>query len=197
MQSQTTVEDFLAKQVRWKEALIKFREILLNTELDESIKWGSPVYHLGGKNVLGIGAFKSYVGLWFFQGALLKDPKKLLVNAQDGKTKAQRQLRFTSEEEINYYLVKAYIDEAIQNQKAGKEIKADTNKLLIIPDELKSALKADMGLKTSFEQFTPGKQREFAEYVMEAKQEVTRLKRLEKVIPMIKDGIGLNDKYRK
>ena len=108
MQSEKTVDDFLAKQTRWKEALIKLREILLSTELNENIKWGTPVYDLNGKNVVGLGAFKSYVGLWFFQGAFLKDAKKMLVNAQDGKTKAQRQLRFASEEEIDYALVKAY-----------------------------------------------------------------------------------------
>jgi len=197
MQSEKTVDDFLAKQTRWKEALIKLREILLSTELNENIKWGTPVYDLNGKNVVGLGAFKSYVGLWFFQGAFLKDAKKMLVNAQDGKTKAQRQLRFASEEEIDYALVKAYIQEAIQNQKAGKEVKADTNKPLIIPEELKMALETDSDLKSSFSQFTPGKQREFAEYIMEAKQEATRLKRLEKVVPMIKGGVGLNDKYRK
>lgn len=197
MQSQKTVEGFLAKHDRWKDALIKFREILLNTELQESIKWGIPVYSLHGKNVLGIGAFKSYVGLWFYQGAFLKDPQKLLINAQDGKTKAMRQLRFPSEQDIDLAVVKSYINEAIQNQKAGKEMKPDIKKPLVIPTEMQTVLDSDAALKSSFENFTPGKQREFADYISEAKQKATKQRRTEKIIPMIREGKGLNDKYRK
>jgi len=197
MESQKTVDDFIARQTQWKEPLKIIRKILLSTELEENMKWGSPVYSLSGKNVVGMNAFKSYVGLWFFQGAFLKDPNKLLVNAQDGKTKAQRQMRFTSEDEIDYALVKTYIKEAIQNQKAGKELKPDLKKPLIIPQEMQSALDAAIDLKNSFGKFPQGKQREFAEYISDARQEATRLKRLDKIIPMIKDGIGLNDKYRK
>jgi uncharacterized protein YdeI (YjbR/CyaY-like superfamily) len=196
MQAQKTVEGFLAKHDRWNEALIKFRQILLNTELEESIKWGIPVYSLHGKNVLGIGAFKSYVGLWFYQGAFLKDPKKVLINAQDGKTKAMRQLRFTSIDDIDLAMVKSYIDEAIKNQKAGKEMKPDTKKPVIIPAELQSAFDHDATLKSAFAEFTPGKQREFADYVSEAKQEATRIKRVDKILPLIRKGIGLNEKYR-
>lgn len=196
MQAQKTVEDFLAKHDRWNEALIKLRQILLNTELEESIKWGIPVYSLNGKNVLGLCAFKSYVGLWFYQGVFLTDPKKVLINAQEGKTKAMRQLRFTSEDDIDLALVKFYIDEAIQNQKAGKEMKPDTKKPIVIPAELQSAIDTDAALKSAFAQFTPGKQREFADYVSEAKQETTRIKRVDKILPLIRKGIGLNDKYR-
>jgi uncharacterized protein YdeI (YjbR/CyaY-like superfamily) len=192
-----SVDKFIEKQSMWEVALTKFRKILLSTELEENIKWGAPVYSLKGKNVVGMGVFKSYVGLWFFQGAFLKDPKNVLINAQDGKTKAQRQLRFTSEDDIDYGVVKAYILEAIQNQKAGKEFKPDLKKLIIIPLEMQSALDNDADLKNAFDTFTPGKKREFAEYISDARQEATRLKRLEKIIPMIKDGLGLNDKYRK
>lgn len=196
MQAQKTVEDFLAKHNRWNESLIKFREILLNTELEESIKWGIPVYSLNGKNVLGIGAFKSYVGLWFYQGTFLTDPKKVLINAQDGKTKAMRQFRFASEDDIDLAMVKSYIDEAIRNQKAGKEMKTDVSKPIVIPKELQAVLQADKQLKSAFDQFTPGKQREFADHVSEAKQEATRIKRVDKILPLIRKGIGLNDKYR-
>ena len=197
MQSKNTVETYLNKHEQWRKILTKFREILLSTELEETIKWGAPVYMIDGKNVVGMGAFKSYVGLWFFQGSFLKDQAGILINAQDGKTKALRQLRFTSEDEINFSLIKSYIAEAIQNQKAGKELKADTNKPLIIPEELKSVLDSDDDLKHRFENFTPGKQREFADHISEAKQEATRIKRVQKIIPMIKAGTGLNDKYRK
>ncbi len=197
MQTNITVESFIAKQTNWRVALTKFRAILQSTELEETIKWGSPVYALDGKNIIGMGAFKSYVGLWFFQGVFLKDPNALLINAQDGKTKAQRQMRFTSEDEIDYDVVKNYINEAVQNQKAGMEFKPDLKKPLIIPPQLQSALDGDADLKNSFEKFTPGKQREFAEYIVEAKQDTTKLKRLEKITPMVKKGVGLNDKFRK
>ncbi len=192
-----TVDDLLNRQERWQPQLAKFREILLQTELEETIKWGMPVYTLNEKLVVGLASFKTYVGLWFYQGALLTDEKKVLVNAQEGKTKAMRQLRFHREDEVDYHLVKAYIEEAIQNQKAGKEIKPDTKKPLDIPDELLAALKADGNLKNSFGKFSVGKQREFTVYVSEGKQASTRLTRLQKIIPMIKDGVGLNDKYRK
>lgn len=192
-----TVDEFLARHNRWQEQLVKFRQILLQTELEETIKWGMPVYTLNGKHVVGIGAFKSYVGMWFYQGAFLKDEKKLLINAQEGKTKAQRQMRFTSEDEVDYALVKAYIEEAIQNQKAGKELKPDIKKPLEIPAELQAAIEGDSDLKNAFKQMSTGKQREFAGYISEVKQEATRQKRMEKIIPMIKEGIGLNDKYRR
>ena len=197
MPSSKIVEGFIEKQSTWKEPLLKFRDILLATELEETVKWGQPVYALGGKNVLGIGAFKSYVGIWFYQGAFLKAPEGVLINAQEGKTRALRQLRFTSRDEIDYNLVKAYVHEAISNQKAGREIKADTNKALNIPKELQDALKSNDELKTHFYKFTPGRQREFAEYIVEAKRAETRLKRIEKTLPMIMQGVGLNDKYKK
>jgi uncharacterized protein YdeI (YjbR/CyaY-like superfamily) len=192
-----TVDDFLARQECWQTQLVTFRQIFLNTGLEETIKWGMPVYTLQGKLVAGLAAFKSYVGVWFYQGAFLSDAQKVLVNAQEGKTKAMRQLRFTSEEEVDYPLVKAYIEEAIQNQKAGLEVKPEMKKPLDIPAELLAALKADGNLKNSFGKFSVGKQREFTVYVSEGKQASTRLTRLQKIIPMIKDGVGLNDKYRK
>jgi len=197
MQSIKTVEGFIEKQSRWKEPLQKFREILLETELLETIKWGAPVYTLNGMHVAGIGAFKTYVGVWFFQGAFLKDPHKKLINAQEGKTKALRQLRFSSEEAVDYYLVKEYVEEAIQNQKEGKELKPDEKKPLILPDELNEKFEIDKELKACFDELSPFKQREYAEYISEAKRADTKRKRLEKIIPMIKEKIGLNDKYRK
>ncbi len=197
MKPKKNVGDFIEKQDRWKEPLLKFREILLKTELEETIKWGLPVYTLKGKHIVGMSAFKSYVGLWFLQGALLKDSKKMLINAQEGKTKALLQLRFTSDDKIDFNVIKGYIAEATQNQKAGKEIKPDKKKLLIIPAELKTVFNTDSELKANFEELTPFKQREYAEYISEAKREETKRKRLEKIIPMIKRNIGLSDKYGK
>lgn len=190
-----TVDQFVAKKSEWKTALERLRSILLQTELEESIKWGSPVYSFGTKNVVGLGAFKSYVGLWFFQGVFLKDDAGVLENAQEGKTKALRQWRFSSAEEIEEELVKAYVDEAIANQKAGKELKPQKKKLEV-PMELTAMFRQDEGLKAAFKELSPGKQKEYAEHIDSAKQEKTRLSRLEKAIPMIKDGVGLNDRYK-
>ena len=113
MKKPRTVDDFIESQEQWKEPLIRLRSILLSTELEETVKWNFPVYTLKGHNVAGLGAFQSYVGIWFFQGALLKDKHQRLVNAQEGKTQAMRQLRFYSAEEIDEQLVKEYLAEAI------------------------------------------------------------------------------------
>ena len=196
MDRNKTVEEFISKKNEWKEALKKLRSILSSTEMEETVKWGAPTYTVQGKNVVGLGAFKSYVGIWFFQGVFLKDADNVLINAQDGKTKGLRQWRFNSVDDINEDLVLQYVNEAIQNQKEGKEIKPEKSKKVEIPEELLSALKAEVTLKESFEKLTPFKQKEYAEYITTAKREVTKMSRLEKIKPMILEGIGLHDKYR-
>ncbi len=197
MKSYKTVEEYILNAENGKEILIVLREIIRSTELIETIKWGGPVYTLEGKNVVGIGSFKSYVGLWFFQGAFLKDEEKVLINAQIDITKALRQWRFASVDEINDKLVLKYINEAIQNQKQGKELKPDRNKPVVIPDELIEVFKEDYELEKCFKNFTPGRQREFADFISSAKLVDTRRARVQKIIPLILDNIGLNDKYRK
>lgn len=197
MQSYNTVNEYILNTPFGKEILIVLREILLSTELQETVKWGGPVYTINDKNVVGIGAFKSYAGLWFYQGVFLKDEAGVLINASEGMTKALRQWRFTSVDEINDELVLKYINEAIQNQKEGKELKPDRNKPIVIPEELKLALAEDSELESCFNRFTPGKKREFAEYVASAKLAETRFARVQKVIPMILENTGLNDKFRK
>ncbi|MCB0568726.1 MAG: YdeI/OmpD-associated family protein [Phaeodactylibacter sp.] len=194
MEKPTEVDAFIQKHEQWREALSKLRAILLTTGLDETIKWGSPAYTLDGKNVVGLGAFKAYVGIWFFQGGLLEDRHGVLVNAQEGKTRAMRQWRFQSAGEIDEKLVRQYLAEAIRNQRAGKQIKPELNKPLILPEELTSALQQDSRLASCFGKLTPGRQREYAEYVGEAKRQATRSARLEKITPMILAGIGLNDR---
>ncbi|MEZ5346527.1 MAG: YdeI/OmpD-associated family protein [Pyrinomonadaceae bacterium] len=191
-----TVDEFLASETLWKKELTALRKILNKTELVETVKWGHPAYTIGGKNVAGIGSFKSYFGIWFFQGVFLKDKSKKLINAQEGRTKGMRQWRMTSIKDIDESLLLNYIEEAIQNQKDGKEVKAE-KKPLIIPEELKKAFKKDPNIKKAFEGFGLGDQRDFAEHISEAKREETRLRRLEKILPMIADGVGLNDKYKK
>ena len=198
MKSYKTVDEYIENSGDAQTSLELLREILLDTKLDEVVKWGIPVYALGKKNVVGIGAFKSYTGLWFYQGALLEDAEKKLVNAQEGVTKALRQWRFTSIEEIkqDQGIIRKYIDEAIKNQEMGLEIKPDKKKPLVIPDELKIAFEANKKLSEAFETLKLTYKREYAEYISEAKRETTKLKRLEKITPMILEGKGLNDKYR-
>lgn len=194
-----SIEEYFAMNQQWEKELLLLREIMLSSEAEETLKWGAPTYTINKKNVAGLGAFKSYVGIWFHQGVFLKDKHKKLLNAQEGKTKALRQWRFDSVEEIteNAALIKSYLEEAIENQKAGKSVKAEKKSELVLPEELQLAFKEDANLKTSFDQFTPGRKREFAEYVSEAKRAATRQSRMEKIKPMILAGIGLNDKYRK
>ena len=165
--------------------------------LKETIKWGAPTYVLNNKNVVGLGSFKNHFALWFFNGALLQQNTKLLVNAQEEKTKALRQIRFKENDQLQLSVLKKYVEEAIQLQKDGKEIKPRKSKPIEIPTELEKAFKNDASLKSAFEKFTKGKQREFTEHIANAKREATRISRLQKCIPMIKAGIGLNDKYRK
>ena len=141
-------------------------------------------------------AFKSYVGIWFFQGVFLSDPHRMLVNAQDGVTKALRQIRFRSIEEMDASILLEYIQEAIQNQKEGKELKPSKAKEIVIPAELKAALNANNLLNEAFNTLTLGKQKEYAEYIEKAKREATKISRLEKIVPMILSGIGLYDKYK-
>ncbi|MTI40180.1 YdeI/OmpD-associated family protein [Fulvivirga lutimaris] len=190
-----TFADYLNKHNSYSDELKALRKIVLDCDLKETIKWGIPVYTTGGKNVLGLSAFKSYFGLWFYQGALINDTHKKLINAQEGKTQAMRQWRFESIDEIDPELIKKYILNSVENFKTGKEIKPQ-KKPLIIPDELKEAMAQDSALSEAFDSLTLTYRREFAEYVGDAKREETRKTRLEKVVPMIKEKKGLHDKYR-
>ncbi len=196
MQSFESVDQFIANSKQWKAELTKLREILMETELTEEVKWGTPIYTYNGKNVAGMAAFKSYVGLWFHQGALLKDPKKKLINAQEGITKALRQWRFTSIKEIDEKLIRTYLKEAIQNVKEGKEIKPNRDKPVIIPKELSTRFKKTPSSLKAFNGLSKGKQREYTEYIMEAAKPETKVRRIEKILPMILKGVGLNDKYK-
>lgn len=179
----------------WAEELNCLREIIAQTELKETTKWGGPVFVLNNKNVLGIDGFKNYFTIWFYNGVFLNDPKKVLVNAQEGVTKALRQWRFNSKKEIDENLVLSYILEAIENEKNGKTIKP-TAKKSIIASELHNELENNSVLKAAFLKFSAAKQREFHEYIEEAKREATKFSRIEKIKPMILNHIGLNDKYK-
>ena len=180
---------------QWVEELGLLREIIQKTELVETKKWGGEVYTINNKNVLGIGGFKNYFTIWFFNGVFLKDTANVLVNANEGVTKGLRQWRFLNASEINEKLIMQYILEAIENEKAGLSIKPEKKKAMD-SDVLQNELKKDTQLNKAFQKFTPYKQKEFWEYMATAKQEKTKITRLEKIKPLIIAGIGLNDKYK-
>lgn len=197
MNSYKTADEYILNAPNGKEILIVLREIIRSTELKETVKWGGPVYTLNDKNVVGLGSFKSYTGFWFYQGAFLKDEAGVLINATEGITKALRQWRFSSVEEIDDELILKYVNEAIQNQKEGKEMKPDRNNPVIIPEELSTIFNEDEELENCFNRFTSGRQKEFTNYISEAKTVEKRQARIQKIIPLILENIGLNDKYRK
>jgi len=197
MKKYTSVEDYIESGSKWTKELDTLRGILLKTEFEETLKWSIPVYTINNKNVVGIAGFKDYFGLWFYNGVFLKDEEQVLINAQEGKTKALRQWRFNSIDAIDEQLILKYVKEAIENQKLGKEIKPQRNKkAVIIPNELQKALQANADLKIQFTSFSPSKQREYCDYISSAKREATKQSRLDKIIPMISEGVGLNDKYK-
>ena len=183
------------KTNQWTEELELLKSIIVKTSLTETTKWGGTVYTYNKKNVLGIGGFNNFFTIWFFKGVFLKDEKNVLVNANEGNTKSLRQWRFTDKSEVNEKLVLSYINEAIEVENAGLEIKPE-KKETVIPENLQQELDSNKALKTAFEALTPFKQREYAEFIETAKRETTKLSRLEKIKPMILEGIGLNDKYR-
>ena len=197
MPAQKTPDTYYSTAKLWRDELQALRKILCSLELDETLKWGAPCYTFNGVNIVGVGAFKSYFGLWFHQGALLKDDKGVLINAQEGVTKALRQWRMNSAKDIKPAIIRAYVREAIANAKAGKEIKPDRAKALVVPAELAAALKADAKANAAFRAMTKTLRREYAEYISTAKQDATKVRRLEKILPMIREGVGLNDKYRR
>lgn len=180
----------------WQDELEILQSIIAKTQLVETTKWGGIVYTFNNKNVLGIGGFKQFFTIWFFNGVFLKDNLKVLVNANEGVTKALRQWRFTSKDEINEKQIMVYINEAIENEKLGLAIKPQ-KKEKIESTFFDNELKNDSELNRAFSKFTTSKQNEFLEYIETAKQEKTKISRMEKIKPMILQNIGLNDKYKK
>lgn len=180
---------------KWEEELLLLKSIIDKTELIETTKWGGPVFVYEKKNIIGLGGFKDYFAIWFFNGVFLKDEKKKLINAQEDKTKSLRQWRFTSKEEVNEKEVLDYILEAIENEKQGKIIKP-AKKEAVISELLEKEMSQNPTLAEAFQKFSSYKQYEFLEHIETAKQEKTKLSRIEKIIPMILENVGLNDKYR-
>lgn len=186
----------MSKPAIWQEELETLGVIIRKTALEETTKWGIPVYTYEGRNVVGVAGFKSHFTLWFYNGVFLKDEGKVLTNVQEGKTKSLRQWRFTSVDQINEPLILSYLQEAIANEKAGKHLKPEPKEKLPIPPQLEKALKDEL-LRRRFESLTAYKKNEYVEYITEAKQDATKLTRVEKIKPLILQGIGLHDKYKK
>ncbi|WP_333663345.1 DUF1801 domain-containing protein [Chishuiella changwenlii] len=181
----------------WAEANEKITQIINNTVLKKEFKWGGDVYTYKKKNVLAFSGFKNHFALWFYNGVLLQDKYNVLVNANEEKTKALRQWRFNSADEIDVEKVKQYIEEAINLVENGIEFKFEKPAPKELNGLLKDILNQDDTLFTSFNTLSKSKQKEYIEYIEEAKQEKTKLSRIEKIKPLILDGKGLNDKYRK
>ncbi len=182
---------------KWVEELSLLSSIIQKTPLEKTTKWGSDVFTYDGKNVLSYGGFKNYFALWFYNGVFLQDKYHVLISAQEGITKSLRQWRFSSVAEIDERKILEYVNEAIAIEKMGLRIAPEKEKPVEIPQLFVEMLSEDKTLKESFDRLTPGKQKEYMLYIAEAKQEATKVKRLEKVRPMILLGIGLNDKYKK
>ncbi|MEM7218378.1 MAG: DUF1801 domain-containing protein [Pseudomonadota bacterium] len=194
-----TVDEYIDSAQNWQELLRKLRGILLACDLEETIKWGGPCYTHGGRNVVSLGAYKDFATLWFHQGALMKDPEGVLVNAQEGKTKSMRHWRFANQREIRVRAIKAYVRDAIAVAASGQKIPAaePADTALVLPPELEAALAKRVTLRKAFAALTPGRQREYAAHIGDAKRAQTRLDRVAKALPLIESGVGLHDKYRK
>lgn len=187
------VDKFLKSSKTWQAEMEKLRSIILKSKLDESLKWRLPCYSYKGGNVVIIQPFKSYLGLMFFKGALLKDPKGILVDNGPNSNSARR-LEFSSVQEITKLssTIKAYIQEAIAIEASGKKVEVK-KKPQVLPDELKKAFLKMPKLKKAFEALTPGRQRAYLLHFSGAKQSATRQSRIEKYVPRILEGKGLND----
>lgn len=191
-----TVDAYIEGHIEWEFQLKKLRKMLLDFPLKETIKWGAPVYMFEGKNLIGMAAFKNHFSLWFFEGTLLTKNKELLINAQEGKTKSLRQIKFDKNSELEVDVLSEYIKESIEMTASGVKIKPEPKKALEIPVELFDKLTENKNLKEAFLNLSPGKQQEYCLYISEAKRGNTKEKRLEKIIPLIKFGKGLNDSYK-
>jgi uncharacterized protein YdeI (YjbR/CyaY-like superfamily) len=179
----------MAYREQWQAEIAELQRILSGFDLSEECKWGKPCYTMDGKNIVIIQGFKEYCALGFFQGALLKDPKKLL--AQLGQVQAARVMKFTSAKEIatKAAAIKAYVGEAVAAAKAGMKVETRSPEVLV-PEELKEKFRSDPRFKRAFEALTPGRQRGYLFHFAGAKQSGTRRARIEKAMPAIFEGRG-------
>ena len=188
------IDGFLRKTKKWREEFQKLRMVCLECGLTEELKWGKPCYTYQKSNIVLIHGFKEYCALLFMKGSLLKDAKGILVQ-QTENVQAARQIRFTNVREIVEMepVLKAYIKEAIEVEKAGLEVDYKKTSEFVIPEEFQNRLDESPALKTAFAALTPGRQRGYILYFSAAKQSKTREARVEKCVQQILDGKGLNE----
>ena len=188
------VDFYFNKAKKWQKELEQLRNIVLGCGLDEELKWGCPCYTFQKTNIVLIHVFKEYCALLFFKGVLLNDASNILVQ-QTKNVQAARQIRFTTVQEIVKMkaILKAYIYEAIEVEKAGLKVNLKKVSEFSIPEEFQKKLDKTPALKKAFEALTPGRQRGYILYFSAPKQSKTRESRVEKYIPQILNGKGLND----
>lgn len=191
-QANPGVDFYFDKAQSWNKEIEKLRKIILDCGLNEELKWGCPCYQLEGKNVVLIHTFKEYCAVLFFKGALLNDPEGILIQ-QSENVQAARQVRFTNIKEVKERVLKPYIYEAIEVEKAGLKVKLKKTKEYPVPEEFQAQLNKKPALKKAFEALTPGRQRGYLLYFSQAKQAKTRESRIEKYLPQILVGKGLED----
>ena len=188
------VDFFFDKAKQWQKEFEKLRTIALDTELEEDLKWGCPCYTYQGKNIFLIHGFKEYCALLFFKGALMKDPENILIQ-QTENVQAARQIRFTDVKQIIDLekVLKTYMFEAAEIEESGAKVEMKKTREFEMPDEFQKKLDENDELKEAFEALTPGRQRAYLLHFSSAKQSKTRESRIEKYIPEILNGKGLND----
>ena len=188
------VDAFLRNEKRWSAEMAELRELALSTGVTEDLKWGNPCYTLDNSNVFLIHGFKEYFAILFFKGALMKDPKKLLIR-QTENVQSSRQLRFTSIDEVAklHKVIKGYLEEAISIEEAGLEFAFVKSAEQPLPAEIEKKLKKIPGLLPAFKKLTPGRRRAYVLHFTAAKQEKTVDSRIEKATPAILAGKGLNE----
>ena len=192
--SNPKVDFYITNSEKWQEELRQLRTIILDCQLDEELKWGVPCYTLQGRNVVLMHVFKEYCALLFIKGALLQDKNDILIQ-QTKNVQAGRQIRFRNVREIREMepIIKSYIDEAIEVEKAGLKVELKQTDQYTIPEEFQTKLDEIPALKEAFESLTPGRQRAYLLYFSAPKRSKTRESRVEKCMDMILDGMGLND----
>jgi len=191
-----TVDSWFAKAKAWQQEIAKLRTIALDCGLTEELKWGKPTYtNDDGANIVLIMPLKETCALLFTKGALLKDPKGILVQPGENSQSA-RQMRFTSVGEITRLekTLKSYLKEAAEVENAGLKVEFKKSEDLVYPKEFQDKLDRNSALREAFHQLTPGRQRQYHIYFTGAKQAATRESRIEKAMPLILDGMGLNDR---
>jgi uncharacterized protein YdeI (YjbR/CyaY-like superfamily) len=189
------LDPWFAKAKHWQAEIARLREILLDCDVAEELKWGKPTYTVDGRNIVLIMPLKETCTLLFMKGALLKDPKGLLIQAGEN-SQSQRQMRFTSAAEIGKLArtIKAFVKQATEVEQSGRKVAFKKSTDLVYPEEFQRRLDRNTALREAFRALTPGRQRQYHLYFTGAKLPATRESRVEKAIPLILDGLGLDDR---